>query len=147
SDRGPVLFMYLGRRGALGRFTLELAQAARYFPEIGFSFVVSRANGVAKDIEALGSSLLKINTFDSTRSLSIATNFFSPRRQLLLCAAGTSAVGRKRGAARGGQLDAACMDSATSGEHSAAWNPLRDCDPRCSPSSWRSHRLSDTMVA
>ena len=35
-----VAFMYLGRRGALGRFTLQLAQAAAHFEDYDFEFII-----------------------------------------------------------------------------------------------------------
>ena len=79
---GSVLFMYLGRRGSLGRYTLELAQAVRGTPEVRASFAVSAQNRVAKDIEPVASELVQLHTFDCAASLSIARNFFFARRQL-----------------------------------------------------------------
>ena len=80
-----VYFVYLGRRGPAGRFTLELAQACRERPEIGATFVVSRRNPIAADLRQLGCSLLELETFESATSMSVARNFFAARRQLLSC--------------------------------------------------------------
>jgi glycosyltransferase involved in cell wall biosynthesis len=81
--RRSVLFMYLGRRGSLGRYTLELAQAVRSMPEISATFAVSAQNEVTKDIELVASELLQLHTFDRAASLSVALNFFFGRRQLI----------------------------------------------------------------
>ena len=81
--RGCVMFMYLGRRGSLGRYTLELAQAVQAIPEISASFAVSTQNEVAQDIEHVASELVQLHTFDHAASLSAARNFFLARRQLL----------------------------------------------------------------
>ena len=83
SGCGSVLFMYLGRRGSLGRYTLELAQAVRATPQIRASFALSAQNEVARDIEAVASELVELRTFERAASLSIAHNFFFARRQLL----------------------------------------------------------------
>lgn len=78
-----VLFLYLGRRGALGRFTLELAQAARRNPEIRATFAISRMNQIAPDFIGLGTPLLLLDTFEKTFSLAAAKNFLVLRRCLL----------------------------------------------------------------
>jgi hypothetical protein len=74
--RQKLYFMYLGRRGPLGRFALELAQACRDHPEIDATFVISRRNRVADDIGRCGSSILELETFASAASMSVARNFF-----------------------------------------------------------------------
>src|SRR5262249_15097956 len=76
ASRGSVLFMYLGRRGSLARFSLELAQAVRSTPEVRVSFAVSAQNRVAKDIEPVVGELVQLHTFDCAASLSVARNFF-----------------------------------------------------------------------
>jgi glycosyltransferase involved in cell wall biosynthesis len=78
-----VLFLYLGRRGALGRFTLELAQAASVMPELEPIIAVSRMNENISEFAWLGKSLLPLDTFDSVLSVSNVRNFLATRRRLL----------------------------------------------------------------
>jgi glycosyltransferase involved in cell wall biosynthesis len=78
-----VLFLYLGRRGALGRFTLELAQAAREMPELRAIFAISRMSENAGEFGWLGESLLMLDTFDRVMSFATLRNYFSARRRLL----------------------------------------------------------------
>jgi glycosyltransferase involved in cell wall biosynthesis len=78
-----VLFLYLGRRGALGRFTLELAQAAKEMPEVESIFAISSMNENIDEFAWLGDSLLPLDTFNSVLSLSNVRNFFAARRRLL----------------------------------------------------------------
>ena len=57
SDRhapGRIMFLYLGRRGALCQFTLQLAMAASRFEEIRSTFVISHANTLAPRFLAQG---------------------------------------------------------------------------------------------
>ena len=83
NDFGPVLFMYLGRRGSLGRFAYEIAEAARESPPLGARFVLSSSNVVAEDLRYLGSYLLEIDTFDRASSPKLITSFLAARRRLL----------------------------------------------------------------
>jgi glycosyltransferase involved in cell wall biosynthesis len=78
-----ILFLYLGRRGALGRFTLELAQAAREIPELHSTFAISSMSENASEFGWLGQSLLTLDTFDRAASLATFRNYFSARRRLL----------------------------------------------------------------
>jgi glycosyltransferase involved in cell wall biosynthesis len=79
----PVLFMYLGRTGALGQFTLELSQAVANRSEIRASFAISGMNQVAAEFDRLGvERVLKVNTIQSARPLTIVTGFQSARQQL-----------------------------------------------------------------
>lgn len=77
-----VLFLYLGRRGALGRFTLELAEAAQRNTSIRPIFAVSRMNPIAPEFVGRG-PLLLLDTFERTFSLETVKNFLALRRCLL----------------------------------------------------------------
>ena len=83
SERIPLLFLYLGRRGALGRFTLELAQAVERMPEIKATFALSSGNDIVRDFVGLRKSLLLLDTFDRAVSLASARNFLKARARLL----------------------------------------------------------------
>lgn len=78
-----VLFLYLGRRGALGRFTLELAQAAKDVPGLQPIIAISSMNETIGEFAWLGKSLLPLETFNSVLSVSNVRNFFTARRRLL----------------------------------------------------------------
>lgn len=81
--RRKILFLYLGRRGALGRFTLELAQAAKAMPEIDSIVAISSMNENIDEFAWLGRSLLSLDTFNSVLSFANVRNFFAARRRLL----------------------------------------------------------------
>lgn len=78
-----VLFLYLGRRGALGRFTLELAHAVKEMPAIKPIIAVSSMNENISEFAGFGRSLLALDTFNSVLSVAGIRNFFAARRQLL----------------------------------------------------------------
>lgn len=80
---GKVLFLYLGRRGALGRFTLELAQAAREIPQLQSVVAISSMSENAREFGWLGDSLMMLDTFDRVVSLATVQNYFVARRRLL----------------------------------------------------------------
>jgi glycosyltransferase involved in cell wall biosynthesis len=61
----PVAFLYWGRRGALPRFTLDLARAARGRPDLDLHISISYQNELFADHAWLGDRLLPINTFRS----------------------------------------------------------------------------------
>ena len=83
ADSRPIFFMYLGRRGSLGRFSFELATATREIPALRTCFVLSSSNGVASQIRQHGAALLEIDTFKRTWSANVITSFFPARRRLL----------------------------------------------------------------
>jgi glycosyltransferase involved in cell wall biosynthesis len=60
-----VLFVYWGRRGALPRFALELADAAAADPTIRATVSVSRQNMNFEEFKRFGSLLLPVETFAS----------------------------------------------------------------------------------
>lgn len=78
-----VMFLYLGRRGALGQFTLELAEAASKMPEIDAEFAISRANKLGDRVAKRAEKLLYLDTFERATPLSVIKNFFAARRKLL----------------------------------------------------------------
>jgi glycosyltransferase involved in cell wall biosynthesis len=83
ADLRPTFFMYLGRRGSLGRFSFELATATREIPALRACFVLSSSNNVASQIRQHGGALLEIDTFKRTWSTEVFTSFFPARRRLL----------------------------------------------------------------
>lgn len=80
--RPTVLFMYLGRLGALGRFTLELAEAARNFPDLNAHFVISPDNEMAEAMGRQSRKLHMIDTFARPTPFALATGYPRARRQL-----------------------------------------------------------------
>lgn len=78
-----TLFLYLGRRGALGRFTLELAQAAQDVPGLEPIIAISSMNENVDEFSWLGKSLLRLDTFNRVVSISNVRNFLAARRCLL----------------------------------------------------------------
>lgn len=78
-----VLFLYLGRRGALGRFALELIQAAHEMPDLRSTIALSAMNESISEFAWLGKSLLTLNMFNTAVSPAIVRTFFASRRRLL----------------------------------------------------------------
>src|SRR5262245_34222755 len=82
-DFGSVCFMYLGRRGALGRFCFELAAATREIPALKAHFVLSSSNSVVAQMRNHGSAPLEIDTFSRLSSANVFTSFFRAQHRLL----------------------------------------------------------------
>lgn len=61
-----VMFAYLGRRGALVQFTLELARTARLDEHLAPTICISRQNENYSAFGEFGESVLGVNTFAST---------------------------------------------------------------------------------
>jgi glycosyltransferase involved in cell wall biosynthesis len=59
----PVAFLYWGRRGALPRLTLDLAEAARGRPDLDLHLSISYQNTLFPEHAWLGDRLLPIDTF------------------------------------------------------------------------------------
>ncbi len=78
-----VAFLYLGRRGALGRFTLELAEAAAQNSRIKAHFIVSSSNEIIGDLRAHSGSVLEVPTFESATPLALAKGFLAAKRSLI----------------------------------------------------------------
>jgi glycosyltransferase involved in cell wall biosynthesis len=77
------MFLYLGRRGALGRFVLELADAALKFKELDTTITISSANECAPKMMDFADRIFALDTFKTATPLSIVANFLSVRRKLL----------------------------------------------------------------
>lgn len=77
-----VMFLALGRRGALCRLALQMAKAASEVPDLTATFVISRASELAAEFDFLGRSLLAVETFDGRVPLRLAQSFLATRRQL-----------------------------------------------------------------
>ena len=76
-----IVFMYLGRRG-LGRYTVELAQAARSLPLVRPTFVVSEQNETIENLELNARQIVKLPTFAHAASAATAINFMRARDTL-----------------------------------------------------------------
>ncbi|MEG6509464.1 glycosyltransferase family 4 protein [Methyloligella sp. 2.7D] len=77
-----VAFMYLGRRGALGRFTYALAETAAKIDDADFAFVISANSEIAPEFEGSGLPVTKIKTFERAASPDLVTGFFEAKREL-----------------------------------------------------------------
>ena len=82
TSSASIAFLYLGRRGALGRFTLELAQAAAGNP-VKTHFIVSKNNETISALRANVQSVVEIPTFETASPLSLARGFLTARSALL----------------------------------------------------------------
>lgn len=65
SPKHRILFAYWGRKGALCRFTLDLAHAALEVPSLDPVISISENNELSDEFEKLGSILLPVKTFDT----------------------------------------------------------------------------------
>jgi glycosyltransferase involved in cell wall biosynthesis len=63
--RRRILFAYWGRRGALSRFTLNLARACEHVADLDATISVSRQNEIFHQFLPLGPKLLAVQTFTS----------------------------------------------------------------------------------
>jgi glycosyltransferase involved in cell wall biosynthesis len=79
----PVMFLYLGRRGALGRFTLELAEAAAGFETVDATIAISKSNEISGKFTRFGDRLLALNTFERAGPLAFFANFVDTRAKIL----------------------------------------------------------------
>lgn len=77
-----IAFLYLGRRGALGQITLELAQAAAG-SAAATHFIVSSSNETISALRSNVESVIEVPTFESTSSLAMIRGFFNTRAALL----------------------------------------------------------------
>ena len=78
-----VMFLYLGRRGALGQFTLELADAVSRMEGVEAEFAISSSNKLGPRIALLDMPVLWLDTFEKATPFSVLRNFFPARRRLL----------------------------------------------------------------
>jgi len=75
----PIAFLYWGRRGAMPRFSLDLAQAAAARPDIALHVSISYQNDLFARYVSLGDRLLPIDTFASASGV-VRTLPAIPRR-------------------------------------------------------------------
>lgn len=74
--------MYLGRFGALGRFTYELAEAAQSATDLDLRFMVSANNEDAGVLKATVPGLLTLSTFHKPTPQALLFGYFRARREL-----------------------------------------------------------------
>lgn len=79
----PILFVYLGRHGALGRFTYELATAARDSDGADCRFLISAHNENAAAMAAQFPGILTLPTFKRPSPSAIVLGYGTARRQLI----------------------------------------------------------------
>jgi glycosyltransferase involved in cell wall biosynthesis len=78
-----VMFLYLGRRGALGQFTLELAEVVSRMEGVEAEFAISSSNKLGPRIARLNMPVLSLDTFEKATPLSVLGNFYPARRRLI----------------------------------------------------------------
>lgn len=78
-----VMFLYLGRRGSLGQFTLQLAKAAAEFDDLDATFTVARSRGIASRLADFGAVVFTLDTYEKWPILSIIANFIAARARFL----------------------------------------------------------------
>lgn len=74
--------MYLGRFGALGRFTHELAAAARDLRQADAHFLISASNETARDMAARFGNVHTMATFDKATPAALALGYLRARGEL-----------------------------------------------------------------
>ena len=77
-----IVFMYLGRFGALGRFTYELAAAANDPRHANARFLISANNENASDLVAQVANVRTLATFDRATPAALTLGYLRSRRQL-----------------------------------------------------------------
>lgn len=81
-ERPIILFMYLGRFGALGRFTYELAESAQSNADLDLRFLVSSHNEDAGALQSAVPGLLTLPTFHRPTPQALLLGYFRARREL-----------------------------------------------------------------
>jgi glycosyltransferase involved in cell wall biosynthesis len=82
-ERHRIVLMYLGRRGALGRFSLELCQAAARERRYEVEIIISSNNQIAADFANSGVVVTQVPTFERASSPSVALAFPATRDRIL----------------------------------------------------------------
>lgn len=77
-----VLFLYLGRRGAMPRFTLEVVRAARTLPDMEATSFISAQNELGAAFEAFGRDVVSVDTFERPTDLLAGWRLLRARRTL-----------------------------------------------------------------
>lgn len=83
--RQTLLFMYLGRFGALGRFTLELAEAASRTGRSQSHFLISASNDIAREAATAHVDVRTLDTFARPTPLALVAGYGRARRQFISC--------------------------------------------------------------
>ena len=73
--RRRVLFLLLGRRGAMPRLALQLAKVGADREDVELAFILSRANELIGDYAFLGPKLLALDTIDARSPVRTLRNF------------------------------------------------------------------------
>ncbi|MEQ8824680.1 MAG: glycosyltransferase [Filomicrobium sp.] len=80
--RPEIWFIYLGRRGALGRFSIELAEAAQHLSDFEARFIVSSQNEEIENLKATGAKVSELSTFSRGASVENLQNLRVAQRKL-----------------------------------------------------------------
>ncbi len=83
SRKKRVMFVYLGRRGSLGQFTLQLAGAAADISDLDPYYMVANSEGFAPRLSQLGCAVVKVDTYRRWPIASIIGNFTAARRTMI----------------------------------------------------------------
>lgn len=78
-----IVFLYLGRRGALGRFTLELAQAACAAKGIDAAFIISSENEIVSNFGARNIPFTAVPTFNRATPAALVLGYRRTRQALV----------------------------------------------------------------
>jgi glycosyltransferase involved in cell wall biosynthesis len=82
-----VVFLALGRRGAIPRLALQLAQAAAQRQNLNAIFVVSSSSELLAKFSFLGERLVTLDTIKAHAPATILRNYFRAERRILQIAA------------------------------------------------------------
>lgn len=78
-----IVLIYLGRRGALGRFSLEIAKAASEIEECDVELIISANGELAGMFDEKNVTITKIPTFERAASASVVLGF-GPARAMII---------------------------------------------------------------
>jgi glycosyltransferase involved in cell wall biosynthesis len=78
-----IVFIYLGRRGALGRFTLELAQAASSVEDVDIEFVISSENEIVGQFVEQNVGFATLPTFKRATPANLVLGYRRVQQALL----------------------------------------------------------------
>ena len=81
--RPKLIFLYLGRSQALGRFTLELAQTAAKASDVDCAFVVSSHNAMSPEFVKHDLNVFQVPTFERSRPWEAFVRYPATRKRIL----------------------------------------------------------------
>jgi len=81
--RHKLLFLALGRRGAIPRLALQLALAGTGREDLRQTFVVSRGSELFEDFAFLGPQLVPVDTIQGRSPTTVLRNYFRAERRIL----------------------------------------------------------------